>query len=359
MSLLVGCYAFLVLLAAGLLVFVLYSPYPAASVQDLISGHGASTVQILAEMKVAVWMLRDRMHNTWFFLYVFLAIWLTVLAWEMVARRSLELSTGLKEVYFMGWISLSVLSTAVLYGVGTNGILARRYPKAVPAADALAVGFVLALPVIAWARLQRQRLKESEEEQDERRVSYHRVHTSLGLFDQESSERLLETPEVRKVVAAEARLEPKPVLATAPSAQAIAAVDHLVESAGLPAVNRLVRPAETNKLVTMETAKQMSVPEPQEKSVDSFRRHLSTLNESWDGIEKAGREIDQWFDEQRRQVLAHLEKHPGIRGQEMPLNLSKDFLNEKLNAVDADWAAIRKSALEICRWFGDIPGRDS
>jgi hypothetical protein len=62
----------------------------------------------------------------------------------------------------MGWMSLSVISTAVLYGMGTNGILARRYPKAAPISDALALGFVLALPVVAWSRMQRRQAEEAE-----------------------------------------------------------------------------------------------------------------------------------------------------------------------------------------------------
>lgn len=56
----------------------------------------------------------------------------------------------------MGWISLSVFSAAVLYGLGTNGLLVRRFPKAVPLSDMLAMGFMLALPAVAWSRLYRQ-----------------------------------------------------------------------------------------------------------------------------------------------------------------------------------------------------------
>ena len=89
------------------------------------------------------------MHTTWFFFSVFSAVWLTSLLWMLMESRRRKLGFSWQEAHWMGWITLSVFSTAVLYGLGTNGILARRYPKIVTASDVFAAGFLLALPVIA------------------------------------------------------------------------------------------------------------------------------------------------------------------------------------------------------------------
>jgi len=350
-SWLVGCYAFFALLAVCFLVSVSYPLHFAGAAQGAIAERGNDASQLLVDIKTAVLLLRERMHNTWFFLYVFLAVWVTVLVWGFVVRRRLELPSGLREFYFMGWISLSVFSTAVLYGMGTNGIMARRFPKAAPAADALAIGFVLALPVIAWARLQRQR---EEQEIEEQPSPYRRVHSSLGLFDNESSARLLEKPEVRGVAVGENPFGLKLVPAEPPSMLAITTTDRLIKSAEMPAV---ANSEETvNRSNNMDTTIQASATAvAEEKGIDGFRDHLKALNQSWATIEGTGREIEQWFDQQRQTAIDHLEKHPGIRRQQAPLNLSGDFLHERVKTVDAEWARIRKSALEICRWFGDVP----
>jgi hypothetical protein len=88
-----------------------------------------------------------------------------------------------------------------------------------------------------------------------------------------------------------------------------------------------------------------------------LREQLQLLNEAWDRIERSAQEIDQWFDEQRREAIARVERHPGVSPSDGRAEAQQDFLNEKLAAVDADWAAIRRSALEISRWFGDAPPR--
>jgi hypothetical protein len=94
------------------------------------------------------------------------------------------------------------------------------------------------------------------------------------------------------------------------------------------------------------------------RGVDHFRNNLAALNSSWQRIEKIGEEIEQWFDQQRRQAIAHLEMHPGLRGPGMLPDLSRNFPSEKLAAVDAEWAEIRRASLEISRWFGDVPAPD-
>ncbi|WP_446742278.1 hypothetical protein [Silvibacterium acidisoli] len=89
------------------------------------------------------------------------------------------------------------------------------------------------------------------------------------------------------------------------------------------------------------------------EGAELFRENLKVLNESWDAIEKAGKELEQWFDAQRKAAVAHLARPPLSRvdSDESP----QAFLKEKLASVDADWAKIRHAALEISRLFGDVP----
>ncbi len=300
--------------------------------------------------------MREQLHNTWLFLYVFLVVWIVVLAWGLLERRRLELGVGRREVYWMGWMSLSVVSTAVMYGLGTNGIVARRFPKTVPVSDALAVGFVLALPIFAWSRMQQRReLSHQDESLSPRpRAGY----TTLRLNE-------IDAPKP-----AYAGLEEPPqeglTLSTfqmpSPDTTAIANIDRLLESTMLtvsPKPEPIAAPVQTSLAAVPSPAvlavESIASSAPPVSTKEDFRGRLNTLNEAWQRIESAGLEIDQWFDAQRREALARLEMHPGARGTDVATSPSKDFLNEKLAAVDADWAAIHGAAREITRWFGDSP----
>ena len=79
------------------------------------------------------------------------------------------------------------------------------------------------------------------------------------------------------------------------------------------------------------------------------------MNSSWQNIESIRGEIDDWFEQRRQQAIAHLDTHPGMRSSNLAQNIFQDFPNDKLSAVDAEWAEIRRAALEISRWFGDLP----
>jgi hypothetical protein len=351
-----GCYAALALLAIVLLILAGFQPgsqeWAAMQLsQGSLGSHGLHLSQALGSAKFSVWALRRRMHNTWFFLYVFLAAWAIVVAWALIERHRLKLEIGWPEVYWMGWMSLSVISTAILYGLGTNGILARRQPRAVPISDALALGFVLTLPVFAWSRLHRRREEDLEEEPE---IHHRRMFTTLQLEPEPS---FAGAPGYsRESVVREPRMEvaAQPMLAAAPRAMTIVTMDGLAGPApgGQSLIQeRLPEPAMVPQTAPSQPALHQFAPE----SAPAFRNHLRTLNESWARIERTGQEIEQWFDQQRQQVISHLEMHPGARGSSAPPQLSKDFLSERLAAVDAEWAAIRQAALEITRWFGDAP----
>lgn len=315
---LTGCYTVLTLLG----VFLLAYAYPVL-LDDRLDGSGA-----IDSLRAAALVFRERMHATWFFFVVFAAVWLAVLLWMLMERRSRQLSFDMQEVYWMGWMSLSVFSAAVLYGMGTNGIFTRRFPKSVMASDVVAMGFMLALPVVAWSRLQRQQKEvETVRHSAEEIVPSYRAGGILGLNEGTPDARLVE----RRAAWHEAALaaEQKPSMA-------------VVASTELPAVE--VRGVEQPMLVPVSSA----ATETTANSAAGFREHLSTLNESWQKIEKIGQEIEQWFDEQRKQAIAQLELHPGLRRSTA---LSGDFPAQKLAAVDAEWTRIRSASQALHRWL--------
>ncbi|HTA85214.1 MAG TPA: hypothetical protein VK729_03025 [Silvibacterium sp.] len=318
------------------------------------------------------------MHTTWFFFCVFTAVWLTSLLWMWIERRRRQLSFSQQEAYWMGWISLSVFSAAVLYGLGTNGLLVRRFPKAVPVSDMLAMGFMLALPAVAWSRLFRQQEGGATGGSDERTPS-HRNFGILGLNDGEPVARSIEHFDRLEVVPVDllpaaqifhpeqtgehpntAPMKAIPIEAITIEANPIEATqDRLIETAELlvPSQLPIASPPMEASAPLPETVP-VAPEAPATKGIDGFREHLSVLNGSWQRIETIREEIDEWFEQRRRLALAHLETHPGVRSSGLAMDLFQDFPNDKLAAVDAQWGEIRRAALEISRWFGDIPQTD-
>ena len=275
----------------------------------------------------------------------------------------------------MGWISLSVFSAAVLYGLGTNGLLVRRFPKAVPVSDMLAMGFMLALPAVAWSRLYRQQEGGATGGSDERTPS-HRNFGILGLNDGEPVARSIEHFDRLEVVPVDllpaaqifhpeqtgehpntAPMKAIPIEAITIEANPIEATqDRLIETAELlvPSQLPIASPPMEASAPLPETVP-VAPEAPATKGIDGFREHLSVLNGSWQRIETIREEIDEWFEQRRRLALAHLETHPGVRSSGLAMDLFQDFPNDKLAAVDAQWGEIRRAALEISRWFGDAP----
>jgi hypothetical protein len=390
-SSLAGCYAMLVALAALFLAYArLDFPLHPSDWSGLIPrflrgsfpGQDLRGSELLASMRTAVAALRNRMHTTWFFFLVFTTVWLACLLWMLIERRRRKLNFSLQEAYWMVWISLAVFSVAVLYGLGTNGILARRFPGLVIASDLAALGFMLTLPLAAWSRIYFQ--EDERAARGEPAVPRGKVISILGLDGEESSARLVESfsrLEVRPVdlLPAVQIFNPEP-----PSENAKAVASRLIGSADLPVVGQpaepvLSVPAPQPVVLSAPATPPVILPAPAAppvvlsapavppvvdaanetaaKGSDGFRESLSVLNRSWQRIQHIGQEIEEWFDQQRRQAIAHLELPPGLRGPQSSVNLSRDFPNEKLTAVDAEWAAIRRAALEISRWFGDAPAQ--
>ncbi len=249
------------------------------------------------------------------------------------------------------------LSEALIAG----GILARRFPGVIPVSDFVAVAFVLALPLAVWFRL--DRLQEEQEDAELESESYISDRRGfLGLSNDITDARLVESL---------SKLEVKPVdlLPAAqafhpevPSEEAKAAASHLIRSAQAPASQALVPAAPPAEIGPPQVSALAPVSDltvgPALTGVEGFRKHLALMTGSWQRIETVRGEIDDWFERRRQEAIAHLDMHPGIRPTVLEQGLFENFPGEKLAAVDAEWAEIRKAVFEINRWFEQIPVPD-
>ena len=88
---------------------------------------------------------------------------------------------------------------------------------------------------------------------------------------------------------------------------------------------------------------------------EAFRHDLLGLYKSWQRIETMQGEIDDWFEQRRRQAIAHVATPPAMRTSGLGRNLVRDFPAEKMNAIESEWAEIRNLAIEISRSVGEVP----
>ena len=93
-------------------------------------------------------------------------------------------------------------------------------------------------------------------------------------------------------------------------------------------------------------------PAPERSAVPAagFREQLIALNLSWQRIEESGKELEDWFQRQHRRVFAHLER-PSARSQDTHMEVSRDFLEQRMDRVDAEWSAIHRTVRDMYRWL--------
>jgi len=359
------CYAFLASLAALLLIYARLelqaSPH---SWPNLIGGfiHGSNSIhsvraaQLLASARSSLLALRDRMHTTWLFLAVFEAVWFGCLLWMQIERHRRQIDFSHREGFWIVGFTILVFAMALLYGLGTNGMVARRFPRIIPVSDIVAAAFMLALPLFAWSWLGRLQ-EEQEEEELELGSPVPGRRGFLGLNDDATNARLVESL---------SRLQVKPVdLLPAvqvfhpevPSENARSTAIRLIESAEAPAVAPappLAPPLTKTAIEPTNIPVFNAARKAAEMDIDEFGRYLAAMNQSWRRIETIRGEIDEWFEVRRQEALAHLGRHPGMRTSELEKTLSDNFPNEKLAAVDAEWSELRRAALDIHRWFHGV-----
>jgi hypothetical protein len=373
-SSLAACYVFLASLAALLLIYArlelqAFPPDWSNLIGGLIHGsnpiHSVTAAQLLAGAQSSLFALRDRMHTSWLFLAVFAAVWVGCLLWMQIERHRRQIDFSRREALWIVGFTVLVCAIAVLYGLGTNGILAHRYPRIISLSDVVAAAFILALPLFAWSRLGRLQ-EEQEEEEFEREGPPPGRRGFLGLNDDATNAGLGESPSRREVkpVAGWVLNKSGDLLPASqvfhpevPGENGKAAVTRSIESAERSTAVAERPTAVSAPPLTKTAVEPTGIPvfdtarKPAEMDIDDFRRYLAAMNQSWSRIETIRGEIDEWFEVRRQDAVAHLGAHPGMRAKAVEKNLLNSFPNEKLAAADAEWAEIRKAALEINRWF--------
>jgi hypothetical protein len=82
----------------------------------------------------------------------------------------------------------------------------------------------------------------------------------------------------------------------------------------------------------------------------TFREQLFALNNSWQRIESTSKEVEDWFQRQQKRVMAHMERPVG-KSYDNHVDLSRDFLEQRMDRVDAEWAAIHQTVRDLYRWL--------
>ena len=196
-SSLVSCYALLATLAFSFLIyahwaFTAHPPQWADQVGSFVtrpsSGNALHLAKALSAVRIAALYFHERAHTTRLYFGVFAAVWLACLLWTLIRRRRRVAIYG-RGLVWIGAMSLVVLAGAALYGLGTRGVFPQRIPVLSRVSDAVAAGFLLALPLITWSRARRRADDEDldGESGSPSEVSAHRL-ARLGLGNEMSSE---------------------------------------------------------------------------------------------------------------------------------------------------------------------------
>lgn len=145
---------------------------------------------------------------------------------------------------------------------------------------------------------------------------------------------------------------PEPITVMAPEAVAKLPPDPIVT---MPPEPFFVMPPDPTPLSSAGKPADGADEENHATTGKGFRHDLSSLNRSWQHIEEMRGEIDDWFEQRRQQAIAHIATPPGMRNSGLARSLVQDFPDEKVVAIEAEWAEIRSIALEISRSVGEVP----
>lgn len=347
--------------------------------------------------------LRLQMHNTWLILGAFGALTIASLLWVIAEKWQIRSNWSRKDVTWMACFGASLGFIATLYRVGTHGAIARRFAISEAIADLLAVGVALAVPVLLWFRWHKSMPGTRHQDDHEALSSFHYSRTILGLQDYSSAPlartnqvidpKQSTTAEVPPVIQSSVSLQETVEKLTEPQDQltrskvtkkenmnilSISGQSHETQAAniqpesvqpvppqqvlGEPIMSHSfptqsvaapappLQPVPPKSVTSQPVATQFSAPERANVPAATFREQLTALNATWQQIEETGKEIEDWFERQQKRVLAHLER-PATKINEDHVELSHDFLEQKMNKVDAEWAAIHQTVREMYRWL--------
>lgn len=365
-SSLIVCCAFLWTVGAGLfLLFYRFFGAQAPAAPGVYTADQSFPLYLLSVGNV----LRIQLHTTWLFLAAFAALGMAGLLWVMAEKWQQKSKWKRQEVYWMAGFGTVLCSSAILYGIGTNGVMPRKFAASVTISDVLGVGLVLAVPVLLWSRWRKLEVETDGLKHEKERPGSRYSRSLLGLEEGPSSAPLIEhapqppptafTPDASRVMA-----EPAIELLQAPlsaqlespesnfsdqSEQTSAQSGHIVtlaaeETGGMEAMSIVGAASDTT---AQEVAQQENDPVP----AAGFRERLAALNTSWQKIEETGKEVEEWFRWQQERVVAHLERNAGKQAQPLPFDFSRDFLEQKMRRVDEEWIMIHQAVREMNLWL--------
>ena len=140
-----------------------------------------------------------------------------------------------------------------------------------------------------------------------------------------------------------AQAHPEPAAAPPFAVQAAAAVEPVMSQSYTP------QPVASQPPAYQPMTAPPPAPERPNTSATNFRDQLFALNNSWQRIESTGKEVEDWFQNQQRRVMAHLER-PIAKGRDN-VDFSRDFLEQRMERIDAEWATIHQTVRNLYRWL--------
>lgn len=353
--------------------------------------------------------LRLQMHTTVLYVGVFAALGLAGLMWVYAEKWQNESEWSRQDVIWMISFGALLACSAILYRVGANSVLTRKFAVAGTMADVFGVGVALSVPVILWFRWHKPNQPRSHRSEDESLSSFQYSRTILGLQDYSpppapqlaSARQPLAEPVIIPPVAAVTQpppTQPAEWLERTFHQQSEPAKEQtrnevtVMENMNILSINPQSMPATSQPTSSQpETTSQpfaahqappepgmaqslppqpMAAPQPtpaqpvayqpatgqppaQERSnapSATFRDQLFALNNSWQRIESTGKEVEDWFQRQQKLVMAHMER-PVVKSHDSHMDLSRDFLEQRMDRVDAEWATIHQTVRELYRWL--------
>ena len=295
--------------------------------------------------------LRVEMHNTWLFLGAFGALCLAGLLWVMAEKWQQGTKWNQKEIIQIAGFEAALGASAILYGLGTNGVLARKFAKSVTVTDVLSIGVALAVPVILWS-LWRQRESQASKPDVNDATSGVASSSILGLQEYSSARLIHRVPKPTKIIEANAGYVPRPANQPAKWLEQ-ALPQQQSEPADETAKNEVAVLETTSNIVNIDAEPTIAESAAQERATTPaapFREQLAALNASWQRIEETGKEVEDWFLDQQKRLLAHLERRAG-QLQDTPIDYSRDFIEQKIQRVDVEWSLIHRIVREMNYWL--------
>jgi hypothetical protein len=356
--------------------------------------------------------LRLQMHTTSLYAGVFATLGIAGLLWVMAEKWQTDSDWNNQDVIWMASFEALLALSAIIYRMGAQSTVTRKFAMAGAMADAFGIGVVLSVPAILWFHWHKPVPKKKKRIDEDSISSFHVSRTILGLQDyspppspppppvllppeskptiavatsalvlpavnqpaapiektvQEQIEKKEEQPSNEAIVMenmnnilsiidsqpastqpAQTQPEPTPVASQPFTVPPSAPVEPVMSQSFTP------QPAAPQPMATQSPAYQPMTAQPPASDrpgtpSTNFRDQLFALNNSWQRIESTGKEVEDWFQNQQKRVMAHMER-PIAKGRDH-VDFSRDFLEQRMERIDAEWATIHQTVRNLYRWL--------